>query len=174
MFKINQLQREGFSSLLIIDDCVNELIQGDIPILKLMTNGRSIGLTVISLWQSNVRAGTVGNAIRENQATVIFFRNMIDTVSNDWMKNDKDFKRRADKQVTGQTAGVLEMDLDRKMYVMQAPKEYPMAILGRPDWRDELAGITSSQTKVRFYDYFLFHCIVSYHIELSNLHTGQT
>ena len=48
-------------------------------------------MTVISLWQSGVQSGAVGNVVRINKATVLFFESMIDTVSKvpEWVpEND--------------------------------------------------------------------------------------
>eukprot|EP00035_Acanthoeca_spectabilis_P016976 m.354065 g.354065 ORF g.354065 m.354065 type:complete len:333 (-) comp16594_c0_seq1:1387-2385(-) len=77
----------GVSSLLIIDDCVTELLNGSLPITALLTNG----LTVVSLWQSPVRTGTVGNIVRQNKATVVFFPSMIATVATvpQWVPSDQ-------------------------------------------------------------------------------------
>lgn len=149
---------QNISSLLIIDDCFTELIHGDLPISKLMTNGRSIGLTIISLWQGNMKSGSTGNTIRANQSTIIFFEGMIDVVAKDWMNDDKHFKQRAAKCVKKRTAGVLERDLGNSLFLFEAPKEYETAILGREDWHGKLAGITSSQTKVR--RYYLYTLLV--------------
>jgi hypothetical protein len=69
-------RRYNVASLLLIDVCVPYLISGQLPIMDLLTNGRAIWLTVISLWQSGVRSRTVGNVVRENVATVLFFKDL--------------------------------------------------------------------------------------------------
>jgi hypothetical protein len=50
----------GIASLLLIDDCLAQVLSGELPILEVFTNGRALGLTVVLLAQSNVRASTVG------------------------------------------------------------------------------------------------------------------
>lgn len=81
--------KQGAPSLLILDDCLNEMMKGTVPIVKLMSNVRALGLTVISLWQSNIISGRDGKVVRTNQSTIVFFRSMIEVVHADWMKNDK-------------------------------------------------------------------------------------
>ena len=83
-------RRNGVPSLLLVDDCVPQLLNADLPIMELMTNGRTMWLTVISLWQTQVRSGMVGNVIRSNATVVVFFKSMIaSTVKKDeWVAHD--------------------------------------------------------------------------------------
>jgi hypothetical protein len=61
----------GIASLLLIDDCLAQVLSGHLRILEVFTNGRALGLTVVLLFQGNVRACTVGNIVRSNATCII-------------------------------------------------------------------------------------------------------
>jgi hypothetical protein len=66
--------------LVLIDVCAPYILSGQLPIMDLLTNGRSMWLTIMSLHVPDpVRSG---NVVRESMAAaVLFFKTMIDTVS---------------------------------------------------------------------------------------------
>lgn len=122
----------GVNSLLLIDDCVTELLNGDLNIQPLMTNGRTMGLTVITLWQSNVRSGQVGAVIRSNAALVIYFESMVNAVSvtNSWVDEAKPFRELVKNEVKGRTAGIILPGQVPKFRKMEAPPKYALKKLG--------------------------------------------
>jgi hypothetical protein len=122
----------GVNSLLLIDDCVTELLNGDLNIQPLMTNGRTMGLTVITLWQSNVKSGQVGNVIRSNAALVIYFESMVNAVSatNSWVDEAKPFLELVKNEVKGRTAGIILPGQVPKFRKMEAPPKYALKKLG--------------------------------------------
>jgi hypothetical protein len=129
-------RRYNVSSLVLIDVCVPYLISGQLPIMDLLTNGRSMWLTVISLWQSGVRSGTVGNIVHVNKATVLFFRTMINTVSKvpEWVPEDdaKVFKSVTRSELGKHWAGVINTDKS-SLPKIHAPPLYAITTLGQPE-----------------------------------------
>jgi hypothetical protein len=135
----------GIASLLLIDDCLAQVLSGDLPILKVFTNGRALGLTVVLLLQGNVRAGTVGTIVRVNATCIIFFNSLIRSVAKteEWVTDEREFLLAAQPVVVGRVAGVLIAGKNPPLHHMQAPAEFRINKLGRPDLRGRLEPLPS-------------------------------
>eukprot|EP00035_Acanthoeca_spectabilis_P017897 m.377902 g.377902 ORF g.377902 m.377902 type:complete len:677 (+) comp16705_c4_seq62:381-2411(+) len=140
-------RRNGVPSLLLVDDCVPQLLNANLPIMELMTNGRTMWLTVISLWQTQVRSGMVGNVIRSNATVVVFFKSMIaSTVKKDeWVAHDdsRHTEMAMQTELRGHTAGVILPTKNPSLYKMQAPETYPVVKIGRPDLKGKLVDLSA-------------------------------
>lgn len=140
-------RRNGVPSLLLVDDCVPQLLNADLPIMELMTNGRTMWLTVISLWQTQVRSGMVGNVIRSNATVVVFFKSMIvSTVKKEeWIAHDdsRHTEMAMQTELRGHTAGVILPTKNPSLYKMQAPETYPVVKIGRPDLKGKLVDLSA-------------------------------
>ena len=130
----------GIASLLLIDDCLAQVLSGQLPILEVFTNGRALGLTVVLLAQSNVRASTVGNIVRSNATYIIFFNSMIHSVAKteQWVTDEQEFRLAVKSVVVGRVAAVLIPGKNPPLHHMQAPEEFRIDKLGRPDLRGHL------------------------------------
>ena len=75
--------------MLIIDDCLQQVVDGIVPIMELITNGRTMGLTVVCLFQGGVRASTYGKIVRSNANVIIFLHRMLNEVAEtkEWVSS---------------------------------------------------------------------------------------
>ena len=135
----------GIASLLLIDDCLAQVLNGHLPILEVFTNGRALRLTIVLLAQGNVRASTVGNIVRSNATYIIFFNSMIHSVAKteQWVTDEQEFRLAVKSVVVGRVAAVLIPGKNPPLHHMQAPEEFRIDKLGRPDLRGHLVPLPS-------------------------------
>jgi len=79
----------------------------------------------------------VGNIVRGNATCIIFFNSLIRSVAKteQWVTDEREFLLAAQPVVVGRVAGVLIAGKNPPLHHMQAPAEFRINKLGRPDLR---------------------------------------
>ena len=67
-------RRPGVPTLLIIDDSLAQIQNGDLPVTAMLTNGRTMRLTVVIMTQSTPTANNLGKVLRSNVNLVFVFK----------------------------------------------------------------------------------------------------
>lgn len=138
---------QGIPSLLIIDDCEDYMAEGKLPIKALLTNGRVMWLTIITLWQWFIKSVGDGPDIRKQMSIVVCFSVTIPQVASleAWVPNDqkKAFMAVTKQQIVGRTAAVITTK-NKALFKKKAPSLLTMTPLGRSDLQDKFLSLDDS------------------------------